>query len=280
MALSTNAATTDPTRFVLINLRPEYNGDNSITSTSGTRDGHDRLSSGSAYSVGYTAGSFVDVSTTGTNTGTGTNNAPAINHSDNRFTFSVLDNNNDDVIPSIIAYSAEATESGTGDALLGTDLIIDFSEPVSPVSGATGLIRFFFRVLDEDGIGGDDNTDDVEVLSLQIDPEDGVSSNAATRWTYTLPEILKGSNDYYIKVDANQFQDLDATPNLQAAYDGYAEDGLTTVADDVAPELTDITPDDNTLSVTTAGTDLVIEFDEPVLTSKLQVSSPARAQQS
>ena len=226
--------TTSATRFIRVNLTAATH--TVITADNGTVDGHDRLAAGSNYSIGWGTGAFYDVS------GSGNNDHLGVNQSNNRFTFGI---NAATTAPEVADYSAASTSGGF--ALLGTDLIIDFSEPVNPIG--TGMVRFYF------------DADDSEVINLRLDPSDGVASNAKTRYTYSLPENLKGSNGYYITIDASSFEDLEGTD--MGAYDGSAEI-FTTVSDAIAPIMVDITPNDNTLTTTVAGTDLVIEFDEPV----------------
>ena len=188
---------------------------------------------GASISIGMVEGAFSDAAG---------NLSTIVNQSNNEYTFDIADNG---TLPEVLGYGLITPSS------LGSDLYIDFSEPVDAAAGTNIHVTF--------------NDDDV--VDFSLDATDGVATNGDTRYTFTIPENLKGSNTYYIDVDVNAFNDQDGGNNNLAAFDGDAEITgfkFTAVSDAIAPFLTGISPNDGNSAVIVGTNDIELTFDEPV----------------
>ncbi|MFY0690042.1 MAG: Ig-like domain-containing protein [Cyclobacteriaceae bacterium] len=217
---------TTPTRYVIIDL--VENGDT--------------LAADNEYSLHIDQNSFID----------GSNNThPGIDQANNDYVFTVVkDADITNIAPEVVRYFAADT-SGT-EALLGTDLVIDFTEPV----GTSGINNIALKFAED------------SVTQFRISSTEGDSTLGGTRYVFSLPENLKGSNEYYITIDDGAFFDEsgfdlvdDSTGAI--AYSGVG-DGFTTISDNVAPIITYVFPADNSLTVDVTDS-MILVFDEPII---------------
>ncbi|MDH5609032.1 MAG: Ig-like domain-containing protein, partial [Cyclobacteriaceae bacterium] len=202
-----------------------------------------QIPSGSQLSLEIVFGAFEDKATASDGTTPAPNPYLGVNHSNNYYTFTV----GEAVVRKPTVTSYELAADANGNFTLNSDLIIDFSEPVNP-DATTGNISVYF--------------DSDESVDFYLSAKNGVASNGKTRYTYPLPESLKGANGYHIHIAASAF--TDATGNTLDAYDG-AGAGFTTISDNASPILEAVSPADNTLTISTAANDLVLTFNEPVV---------------
>ncbi|MFY0690269.1 MAG: Ig-like domain-containing protein [Cyclobacteriaceae bacterium] len=225
---------TTPTRYVIIDLVAT----------------DDTLAVDNDYSLNIDQNSFIDASG---------NKYFGLDQSNNRFTFSVIDDADiTDIRPEIVRYFAADTTLA-GFAELGSNIVVDFTEPVSPVTSATINVRF-----------ATDGNNDRGGVDFVLNAEDGVGSLANTRYTYTLPENFKGSANYYLEFAVNTFQD--ASTNQILAYDDFDDQDylFTTVSDGVAPFIESVT-DTSGNSLAASG---LVQLDEDSVILYITFSEP------
>ncbi|MEP2025866.1 T9SS type A sorting domain-containing protein [Reichenbachiella sp.] len=194
------------------------------------------LSGNRTYRVEIPAGTFDDVSDNGNDLVDGTT-----------WTFTTPV---EGVSPTLVVGINETPTDGST-PLVGTDLVLEFSEPVDYVTDVDGIqIRF---------------TGETAATAINVNPNSGEFSSGKTIWTYTsndMSDILSGNTTYEVYVATGAFVDASGTNNTE--FVNSATWDFTTDDDTAKPLMTSFYPADDESAALPGIQTLQIYFNERV----------------